>query len=145
MVVANNIGYTSGALAGYIYKWVNRQLMLIIFTLFISLTTLVLPHYGSTLWIFVAISINGIGCGAWDAANSVWLVDMWPVGATAVLQAAQFMYGAGITLAPILASNFVYGDQNVTIDGDPLTVELRKETLTVPFIITGVLQTIGKV
>ena len=49
---------------------------------------------------------------------------------------------AGITLAPVLASNFVYGEKNTTDDGTPLTVELRKETLAVPFIITGVLQTI---
>lgn len=145
MVVANNIGYTAGALAGYLYKWVNRQLSLVVFTLFISLTTFGFAHYGNVIFIFIAISINGIGCGAWDAANSVWLVDMHKVGSTAVLQAAQFMYGAGITLAPVLASNFVYGEQNTTDDGTPLTVDMRKETLAVPYIITGIVQSIAPV
>lgn len=53
------------------------------------------------------------------------------------------MYGAGITLAPVLASNFVYGEQNTTDDGTPLTVDMRKETLAVPYIITGIVQSIG--
>jgi len=69
---------------------------------------------------------------------------MWPVGATAVLQAAQFMYGAGITLAPILAQNYVFGEQTVTPDNRTLTVDIRKEYLTIPYIVTGVLQTLGK-
>jgi len=59
MVVANNIGYTAGALAGYLYKWLNRQVMLVIFSLFISLTTFVVPHYQWVWLIFVAITING--------------------------------------------------------------------------------------
>ena len=70
-MLANHIGYTVGALSGNLYRWLNRQVMMIIFTMFIALSTYMMPFYGAVWGIFVAIVLNGVGCGAWDAAHSV--------------------------------------------------------------------------
>lgn len=134
------VGYLLGALAGWLYKWLNRQLMLGLFILLMAGTVAVLPHYGTLALAFPALVLNGIGGGAWDSASGFWAVEMWPVGNDAMLQLVQFMYGAGSVVAPLLAAPFVYGEKNVTeIGGENVTITAadRIHRLTLPFAIVG--------
>lgn len=136
--VATGVGYLLGSLSSYTYKYLNRQLMLIGFILLMAVTIAGVPHYGGLEVALPALVLYGIGSGAWDSATSIWLVDMWPVGNSAVLQGSQFLYGVGAIVAPFLVSPFVYGDvANVT-------VEERVHELAIPFEIGGAVQVIGK-
>lgn len=130
-------------LASYLYKHVNRQLMLIFFVLMMAVAMACIPHYGEFSLAFPMLILMGIGSGAWDSATSIWLVDMWPIGNSPVLQGSQFMFGLGSIGAPILVSPFVYGDANVTHDNQTLTVDDRIKALSYPFAVAGVIQIIG--
>lgn len=145
LLIANNVGYMFGALAGYLYLWLNRQLMLTIFSALIAVTSLLIPHYGYLAITFVALTVNGLGGGAWDSSNTAWLVDMWPRGNGPVLQANQFLYGVGTTASPLLASSFIFGEAEFTQVGNrTLTKQLRREYLSIPFAINGVIQMVGE-
>lgn len=143
MPVAMGVGYLIGSLASYLYRYFNRQLMLIFFVLLMAGSIAFLPYYGSLLFALAALVLNGIGSGAWDSATSIWLVDMWPIGNSAILQGSQFMYGLGSIVAPMLVSPFVYGEANVTADNQTLTIEDRIHALTYPFAVCGLIQAIG--
>lgn len=136
--VATGVGYLLGSLSSYTYRYLNRQLMLIGFVILMAVTTAFVPHYGSLEIALPSLVLYGIGSGAWDSATSIWLVDMWPVGNSAVLQGSQFLYGVGAIVAPFLVSPFVYGD--VT----NITVEQRVKELAIPYEIGGAVQVFGK-
>ena len=142
--VATGLGYLIGSLASYTYGRLNRQLMLIAFVLLMAVTMALLPRYGHLGLALPALVLSGIGSGAWDAATSIWLVELWPVGNSAVLQGSQFAWGAGSIVAPMMVSPFVYGDANVTADNQTLTVEERVRRLAIPYEIVGVVQLVGK-
>lgn len=142
MPVAAGTGYLIGSLANYLYTRFNRQLSLAFFTAIISVTIGLLPHYGTLKTALTGLVIMGIGSGAWDSATIIWLVDMWPVGNSPLIQASQFMYGLGSIVSPIILSPFVYGEANVTADNKILTVEDRIEALSYPFIVCAVIQAI---
>ena len=142
--VATGIGYLIGSLASYLYRHFNRQLMLILFVMLMAVTITFLPHYGLFYIALPALVLNGIGSGAWDSATSIWLVDMWPIGNSPILQGSQFMYGVGSIVAPILVSNFVYGEAAVDANNRTITAQDRIDALTTPFAIVGMIQLIGK-
>lgn len=90
------------------------------------------------------LAVCGIGSGAWDSSTSIWLVEMWPVGHGAMLQINQFLFGIGTILAPILVAPFVHGEEVMTASNETITEDDRIKALAVPFIISGVIQGIGK-
>ena len=108
-----------------------------------AVAIMLLPFYGHLWIVFVMMVLSNIGAGAWDSATSIWLVEMWPVGNSALLQGNQFMYGLGTIVAPLLASPFVYGTRNMTENNQILTVEDRIRSLLIPFSIGGISQAIG--
>nr|XP_027205948.1 uncharacterized protein LOC113799506 isoform X2 [Dermatophagoides pteronyssinus] len=110
-------GYTIGSLTGFIYKWINRQLVII------------------------ATLIIGIGSGSWESSNTVWLIEMWPEHQASVMQIQQFMYGIGSIISPSLLAPFVHGIANET----EINVETRKSSLIIPFMSIGALQIIAPI
>ena len=103
-----------------------------------------LPFYGDLATALMMLIVMGTGSGAWDSATSIWLVDMWPIGNSAILQGSQFMYGLGSIVSPILVSPFVYGEMNKTSDNKTITIADRIDSLAYPFIACGIIQSIGK-
>lgn len=108
------------------------------------------------VWVFyICQFFNGVGAGAWDNGNNVWLVEMWPQKSLAVMQFSQFMYGLGTVLAPVLVKPYLTGENSthhkashdLLNDWTPNTTNPaidRRELLETPFIITGFLQGLGK-
>ena len=106
-----------------------------------------LPFYGNLWLAFAMMVLSSIGAGGWDAAASIWIVELWPVKNSAILQGNQFMYGLGTIAAPLLASSFVYGTKNETIIGNvtrEITPEDRIHALAFPFGINGLVQGFGR-
>lgn len=69
------VGYLLGALAGFLYRWLNRQLMLSLFVAAMGATLGLVPHYGALAFAFPFFVINGVGAGAWDSASGFWIVE----------------------------------------------------------------------
>lgn len=181
MLVANSVGYLLGALSAALVlttslgqRLLNRQLLLAAFSSLIAVTSLFVPHYFHTWVLCGAMLLNGMGGGAWDAAHTAFLVDMWPeVGENGpVLQANQFFYSVGCTISPLLASGFIFGEAkeyllpvpfpvissnsgeilgaNLEISKNEtvtriLTQDVRQRHLAVPFAVNGVLQFVGEI
>jgi len=140
---AASFGYLTGALAGWLYKWINRQMALIGFVSVFAVTIVFVPYYHRFFIALVAILFNGIGSGAWDSASGFWMVEMWPVGNAVMLQLMQFMFGCGTVVAPLLVAPYVNGE-TTKVNNKTITVEDRIHALTMPFALTGVVQMIGE-
>ena len=99
------------------YKYVNRQLVLLLMTALMGIFTVLLPVSQNVYQYYAFNFISFVGAGAWDSGNSVWLIEMWKDQAPSLLQIQQMMYGIGTIIAPLLVSPFVVGDlSNKTSD-----------------------------
>lgn len=141
--IAFCVGYMIGSLANLLYSRINRQLALASLVSLQALALLLLPYYGHLPLLFAMMMLMNIGAGSWEAAASVWLVEMWPLGNAAILQGQMFSYGLGSISAPLLASPFVHGTKTMTAENVTITVEDRIDLLSVPFTIAGILQALG--
>lgn len=61
IVVAQQVGQLTGAMAGWLYKWINRQLMLTVLVAIWAVTIILAPHYGQFAILLVCIVLNGVG------------------------------------------------------------------------------------
>ena len=121
--------------------------------------------YSEQLWhLYLLISIYGLGSGAWNCANRVWVLEMWPKPAQsgAILHLSGFMYGLGTILGPIIERPYLTGLQEVEYNlnyADILRtddqnnslpsitsdfVSMRRYKLQKPFFVFGVIHLIGK-
>lgn len=141
--IAFGVGYLIGSMANGLYRYLNRQLCLTFFVFLMAICNAFLPYYGKLWLLITGVILINIGCGAWDAATNIWLVDMWPISNSAILQGSRFTYGLGAIVSPLLTSSYVHGYANVTNDNHTITIDDRIHSLTVPFAINGTLQIIG--
>lgn len=141
-----SFGYMLGSLAGWAYRWINRQVLLILFIAVHALTIAIVPFCGHYIALFVVMTLNGIGAGAWDSSNSIWLVEMWPDLNSVTLQVSQFTFGVGTIIGPLLVAPFVYGEASNDTNSKAfnVTAEERQHSLALPFAISGMLQIVGK-
>ena len=75
LVTFSSLGYLLGSLSGALYKWLNRQLTIVVLVAVLAVTTTLVPFYGRLWALFLAITLNGIGGGTWDSNNNVWIVE----------------------------------------------------------------------
>ena len=150
-----SIGYLCGSLFGFLYKRINRQITLIALLLAISIAIAVMPFAPNLLALYMCSFVTLAGGGAWNAANSVWLIEIWQGSSPAVLQFSQFMYGLGCILAPLLVKPYLTGElsQNSTVI--PMTTTMstitttdinnsvdRRALLKTPFMVDGLVQSL---
>jgi MFS family permease len=122
--------------------------------------TALVPFCPNLILLYVCSLISQTGAGAWDNANSIWLIEMWQQRSPAILQFSQFMYGVGTMLGPLLAAPFLIGelrnetetatDSSITTTESTisttdinLTID-RRPKIEIPFIIGGAIQSICK-
>jgi hypothetical protein len=60
------IGYCVGAMSGFLFKYVNRQMMCVIMLAFVGLARVSMPHLPGIVYYCVACFLLGIGSGCWD-------------------------------------------------------------------------------
>ena len=120
--------------------------------------------YCPNLWtLYLCSLLSQMGGGAWDNANSIWLIEMWQQRSPSFLQFSQFMYGLGCILGPLLAEPFLTGElksNNATNSSISSTLPTfttlqtmtttdinesidRRTKLEFPFIVGGALQLIS--
>lgn len=72
--------------------------------------TLAAPFCRSLMLFYTVCCVAFVGGGAWDGGQSVWLIELWGDRSMVVLQIAQFMYGLGGILGPLLCKPFITGE-----------------------------------
>lgn len=126
--------------AGWTYKYINRQAVLIGLITIHSLSIALIPFCGSIWVLYGVVVFNGIGGGSWDSSDSVWLVEMWPKANSFSIQISEFVYGVGNIVGPLLVGPYAYGNTTANV-----TAQDRINSLATPFLVTGALQFITPV
>lgn len=131
-----------------------------------AIATMLIP-YSEELWhLYFFISLYGLGSGAWNSSNRIWVLEMWPKPSqsAAILHLSGFMYGLGTILGPIIERPYLTGVQefeyninyreilktevNQTNDISLLSsnnvISMRRYKLQKPFFIFGIIHLIGK-
>lgn len=149
---------------GFLYEYIDRQVILITLLLIKALSTMLIP-YSENIWhLYLFISLYGLGSGAWNSSNRVWVLEMWPKPAQsgAVLHLSGLMYGIGTILGPIIERPYLTGVQEFEFNINYMDilktnsqnssqlsltsdiVSMRRYKLQKPFFIFGVIHMIGE-
>lgn len=88
----------------------NRQLVLVIFLVFYSISTALLPLSPEFIIFYLLGLISGLGAGILDVVQTVWLFEMWSVASGSILQLSEFSFGLGITIGPLIVRPYVFGN-----------------------------------
>ncbi|XP_054161819.1 sodium-dependent glucose transporter 1-like [Oppia nitens] len=103
-------GYIMGSLIGFLYKYINRQLTLIILLIIMGLTVIFIP-YSEHLWqLYMYFVLIGMCAGTWNSTNNVWLIEMWQKQSGPIMQLSQFTYGIGTILGPLIDRSYLLGE-----------------------------------
>lgn len=138
------VAFLFGSFANFLYKYLNRQLVLVLFVLIISVTIGILPHLGAIWAAYLVMACFGIGSGAWEAGNSMWLLEVWPSRIGAIFQVNQFAYNAGGAFSFLLTAPFIWGESVADERNRSLTTQDRQRTLALPFSLTAYIQSISR-
>lgn len=105
-----------------------------------AITSTLVPFTRNIWQLFVCAFLFGVGAGAWITSYNVWLIEMWKGKAGQVLFLSQLMYGVGSVVGPLIDRPYLTGEpeNNSTI----ISVEDRRDKLTVPYLISGGVQVI---
>ncbi|CAG2105917.1 unnamed protein product [Medioppia subpectinata] len=118
---------------GFLYKYIDRQIILIILLLIKAMATVMIP-YSQQLWhLYLCISLYGLGSGAWNSGNRVWVLEMWskPAQSGAILHLSGF-----INNDTRLQSVMTTINPTTAITSDLLS--MRRFKLQRPFFIFGI-------
>ena len=132
---------------GLLFKYASRQLIVIVLMIMMAIASTLIP-FSTELWhLYTCSFVFGVGTGVWCAAFYTWIIEIWQQRSAQVLFLAQFLYGLGFVLGPLLASPFVTG--GVESDGMSnetlhaiVSVSERRSKLIVPFVVSGGFQAI---
>lgn len=156
-----------------IYKWLNRQIVVSVLVIGMSVSTVLLPSAAQLWHLYLCILVYGVGAGAWNAANNVILIEIWRNKSPAILLLCQFFYGIGTILGPLLSKNYVIGNMvcpgvyrwqcgrsSTSADNTSFATFVfnasdqcseqcltydRRPVLRIPFLVGGLLLSVGKI
>src|SRR6266487_40702 len=100
-------GYTVGALSGFIFNYINRQLSLAVILVIFGASLAVTSLMPSMPLFFFNGAINGVTAGAADTAINVWLMEMWPKNNAPFIQGLHFCFGLSALIAPVISRPFI--------------------------------------
>ncbi|CAG2114286.1 unnamed protein product [Medioppia subpectinata] len=158
-------------MSGTIYRWVPRQLVLLIVISFMGVATIFLPYVRQLYQLYLCMFFYGFGVGAWNNSNNVWLIEMRQKRSPSVLLFSQGIYGVGTILGPLgiygvgtilgplvvkpylsgLSASDMSSDDDVNDNSnssDTAGAHMASqvsERLRTPFLITGCIKFIGPV
>lgn len=64
-------------LGGFLFKYINRQLMFVFFLILMGVTLAFIPHCSNMTQLFILAGINGFSIGSFDTAINVWILEIW--------------------------------------------------------------------
>mgnify|MGYP002715435845 CR=1 FL=1 len=110
LTCAMSVGYCMGAFVGFAYDYVNRQLIVIAFFAITGIVNCLMPFAPSIpVYLFFGW-LSSFGDGTLDAAQNIWLMEMWQDHSNTILQLAHFLFGVGAILAPAIERPFLIGE-----------------------------------
>ncbi|XP_054161491.1 uncharacterized protein LOC128959540 [Oppia nitens] len=164
-----SVGYLIGSLFGILYKYINRQLVIIALVSCMSGACISIPNSGNVWVLYVCAFLVGTSAGAWSNAKTVWLIEIWQKRNAPVMHLCSFLYGIGTIIGPLIDKQFVTGEPHRYLDTNATTASTttattgaqlagvpeinvnsndsddRQSKLMIPFLIIGILQIVGAI
>ena len=139
-----SLGYCIGALvSGFAFQFLNRQLLVIIFMAITAIVCAIMPFTPSLAVFLILGIVFSYGNGTLDAAQNTWFIEMWQERSNSVLQLAQFMFGLGTIVTPIIEGPYLTGETNATDSNSTnssVTPHDRRMLLAKPYALIGAIQ-----
>ena len=107
-LVLRSIGYGMGGLiCGWLYRYLNRQIGVII-CLFISGLLILAVPFTRNVYLYIAVEgIYGFFTGGIDCASNAWIMELWPGNSSPFMQALHFFFALGMVVAPLIDEPFL--------------------------------------
>ena len=108
-----------------------------------------IPYSRKIIQLYTCFWLFGFGSGVYVNVKYVWLIDMWQTNSAPVLHLAGFMFGIGHTLGPLIEKPYLTGEQPLTVNTNQMSdqlineSELRRNKLHIPYLICGLIVSIG--
>jgi MFS family permease len=94
---------------GFLFKYINRQLTLIIILVLFAFATALSPQCPNFILFYLCGLIAGLGAGTLDTVQTVWLIEMWDEKSGSILQLSEGTYGLGCFIGPLIVEPFLAG------------------------------------
>ncbi|CAG2107943.1 unnamed protein product [Medioppia subpectinata] len=146
------VGYVIGSMAGFLYKYIDRQVTMIVMSFCMAIFTTLIPFCPNIWLLYLCSFIACIGGGAWDSSTSVWIIELWGDQSAPWLQISGLLYGVGCIVSPMIIKPYLTGDlthgvdtsadslasiMNSTSVEDINNIVNRRELIQVPYMIVG--------
>ncbi|XP_063441403.1 sodium-dependent glucose transporter 1A-like [Mytilus trossulus] len=95
------------AVAGWIFKKINRIIVLFVSTILIAIVTVVTPwcrHFGLMIVVFV---VRGLTHGVADAGGNINILKIWGTESGPYMQTMHFSFAIGAVISPLAMAPFL--------------------------------------
>ncbi|XP_054161706.1 sodium-dependent glucose transporter 1A-like [Oppia nitens] len=126
------VGYIVGTFVGLTYRYLNRQLVVGVCFIILTVANTVLPVVPNIPVLYVCAIISGFCSSVIMCSYTVWTVELWPTRSAPVLYIEDFSYGIGSTLTSVILKPYLTGKVSADVVVD------RRAKLMWPFITIGI-------
>ena len=146
--VLETVGYTLGTFVGLAYRWLNRQLVMALFFIILSVISACTPLL-SQLWLLCVFAlIMGFGSSINVSGYIVWTIEQWKDKSAPVLQTNALGFGLGSVICTSVLGPYLTGEvrstNNKLMNGSQvnnsqnyteISIEERRDKLLIPSIV----------
>lgn len=121
---------------GFVSKYVNRQMLVLLTLTGMAITLFVIPHCPTLLTFFVVVGVVGFVSGIYDSSQVVWIIEIWQEKSGPFILGQHLFFAIGCIIPSILIAPFLSNDKITSTDGS-------ESKIYIPFTILGVITTLA--
>lgn len=118
---------------GFIANYINRQIIVMVALTGFAFSLYVIPHCPTQLLFFVVGGVFGFSSGLYDAAQVVWIIEIWQEKAGPFILSQHFFYAVGATIPSLVIAPFL-------VERDTSIIATTSR-IYIPFTILGAITT----
>ncbi|XP_037045646.1 sodium-dependent glucose transporter 1-like isoform X2 [Bradysia coprophila] len=118
---------------GFIANYMNRQIIVMAALAGIAFSLYMIPHCPTQMVFFVVGAVFGLASGLYDAAQVVWIIEIWQEKAGPFILSQHLFYAIGANIPSLVIAPFL--DEHDTL------ITERSSRIYIPFTILGAIST----
>ncbi|XP_037047458.1 sodium-dependent glucose transporter 1-like isoform X1 [Bradysia coprophila] len=131
------ISYCIGSIiCGFLSKYVNRQLIVIISLLAMALSMFMTPYCPTKLLFFGCGGLFGFSSGFYGSSQIIWIIEIWQQNAGPFIQAQHFCFSLGTIIPSVVLAPFLDKDEHSHANATETALP-EQSTIHTPFLIIG--------
>lgn len=123
---------------GFITKYINRQLIVIVTLFGFALSMYMTPYSPTKTMFFVFGGLLGFSSGIYDSSQMVWMIEIWQSKAGPLIQAQHFCYAIGAIIPSVIIAPFLDKYDHLHANNATTTTIVNSavsSTIHIPFLI----------